>query len=112
MESTIPNCGLGTVEGYLSHSFAEPHAYWHPSAAVQYYRELIKKRILSDRILSMKERHRNSQYNEKTFFQLWGQWPRQMRVLKGPRCLARPIIATAIIEEDSDEWEPLSDDSI
>lgn len=30
---------------------------------------------MSDRTLSMQERHRNKQYNAKTFKELWGQWP-------------------------------------
>ena len=78
-------------KAYLSHSFDLPHAYWNPEAARGYYRELINSLILSNRVLSTNEKYRNHDYNEEAFEKVWGENPKTLKVLRGPRCLHRPI---------------------
>ena len=61
-----------------------------PEAALGYYREMMKTRILSDRVLCMHERYRSSDYDLQKFEDLWGEHPHSVRILRGPRCLSRP----------------------
>ena len=74
-------------KAYLSHSFDQPHNYWAPEASLGLYRELIKSRVLTDRTVSMRKTLQNKQYNPKQFKLLWGQWPNEISVVKGPNCL-------------------------
>lgn len=46
-------------KAYLLVSFGLYHYYWNPEAALGYYREMIRTRILSDRVLLRHERYRN-----------------------------------------------------
>jgi hypothetical protein len=39
------------------------------------FREMIKDRILTERILSTKELYSNTTYNTQTFTELWGEHP-------------------------------------
>jgi hypothetical protein len=46
------------------------------------FRELLKARIMTDRIMSMQERYQNRDYNKKTFRLLWVSTPKTMKVLQ------------------------------
>ena len=81
---------------YLSHFFALSHAYWNANVVVAYYLELLRNRILNDRILCMKERHRNNQYNAKKFKKLWEQYSNQIRIVVDSQCLFKSKIVNAI----------------
>ena len=77
---------------YLFHFFALSHVYWNVEVAVAYYRKLFKIRILSDRILCMKEIHKNKEYNAKKFKKLWNQFSKQIRIVIDSRCLFKFIM--------------------
>jgi len=83
---------------YLSHSFDDPIKYWEPEAARSYYRILVRKQILTDRVLCLHERYRTKDYSEKMFNSLWGELPNMLKVRKGPLCLraAAPGIGTTM----------------
>ena len=51
---------------------------------------MMKTRILSDRVLSMHERYRSSDYDLQKFEDPWGEHPHSVRIFRGPRCLSRP----------------------
>jgi len=74
-------------KAYLTHSFGESFMLWNPAAAAGYYRELIRRRILTDRTLCLSEKHQNRLYNERIFQLTWGQPPREIKIVKGPACL-------------------------
>src|SRR4029077_19607474 len=74
-------------KAYITYSFAQSCMLWVPSAAAGSYWEVIRKRILADRTLCLSERYQNRQHNERTFQKVWGQPPREIRILRGPACL-------------------------
>ena len=88
-------------KAYLSVAFGLPHCYWNPEAATGYDKEMMQTRILSDRVLSMKELYQNKDYNPSVFKELWGQYPDEIRILKGPDCMNRGVV----IEKDSLEGD-------
>ena len=77
-------------KAYLSHSFAEPHDFWHPDAALEYHKELIRTRIFTDRAVCIKEVTRSDHYDPVRFQAIWWQYLKHIRVRKGPLRLARP----------------------
>jgi hypothetical protein len=74
-------------KAYITYSFAQSCMLWVPGAAAGSYREVIRKRILTVRTLCLSERYQSRQHNERTFQKVWGQPPREIRILKGPACL-------------------------
>ena len=74
-------------KAYLTHSFGESFMLWNPAAAAGYYRELIRRRILTDRTLCLSEKYQNRLYNERIFQLTWGQPPREIKIVKGLACL-------------------------
>ena len=44
--------------------------------AIGYYREVIRTRILSEKVPSINEKYQNGQYNRKVFTELLGYFPR------------------------------------
>lgn len=78
-------------KAYLSVSFASPHCYWHPESALAYYRDIVRTRILSDRVLCIGEKYQDQKYNPMVFKNLWGEYPRDIRIRRGPACINRSI---------------------
>ena len=62
-----------------------------PDAARGYYKEVLNGLILSDKILSTNEKYQSNQYNEEIFTEIWGENPKLIKILHGPRCLNRPL---------------------
>ena len=77
-------------KAFLSHSWKKVIRFWSPETVVTVYREIIKRRILTERNLSIIERYQNRLYNEKVFQEVWGQLPKEIKILKGPGYLLRP----------------------
>ena len=71
---------------------------------------MIRTRILSDRVLSMNERYSNGHYNNVTFKELWGQYPREIRILKGPECVSRPRPFSHRVEISTENEPELEND--
>ena len=54
--------------------------------------------MLTDRTVSMRKTLQNKQYNPKQFKLLWGEWPNEIRIVKGPRYLSRPFQLSASLQ--------------
>ena len=74
-------------KAFLSYSLQTVNRYWSPVAAVSYYREVIKRGILTERTLSLSERYSNRRYNKEVFKEVWGEAPQEIRILRGPKCM-------------------------
>ncbi|KGQ00907.1 hypothetical protein PAAG_12410 [Paracoccidioides lutzii Pb01] len=83
--TTLSNGWLGDLKAYLSHSFNQGHQYWNPTAAKTVYRDMIRRRILTDRSISILALLRTG--NSERFRQTWGQDALTLPILKGPLCL-------------------------
>ena len=77
---------------YLSYLFDLSHRYWSPEVALGYYKEMIKNLILTDKILCSNEKYKSSLYNEDAFIGVWGENPHNVKILRGPKCLYRPLL--------------------
>jgi hypothetical protein len=48
---------------------------------------LLRKRIMADRTLSLSKIYKDNENNPMVFEEVWGENPREIRVLKGPKCI-------------------------
>jgi hypothetical protein len=75
-------------KAYLTHSFAAPTQLWALNTTRSIFRDMLRDRILTERILSTKELYSNNIYNVQMFTTLWGEDPRAIRIIRGPTCLS------------------------
>lgn len=61
---------------------------WNLDAALGYYREVIRTRILSDRVLSMNERYAITTHVSSKNYGVIA--PKEFAFLRGPECISRP----------------------
>jgi hypothetical protein len=71
----------------LSHSFGKPNQYWGLESTPAMFLSMMRKRIMTDRSLSMSKIYSDRDYNPSKFEDLWGQDLYDIRILKGPECL-------------------------
>lgn len=70
--------------------------YWTEDGARAYYRTTIRKRIMTDRVISMSKHYRFKEMNKSVFEEVWGQDPEKMKVIREPKCMV-------VIEEEGSE---------
>jgi hypothetical protein len=74
-------------KAHLSHSFDKPNAYWNPEAISAIFLSMLRKRIIADRSLSLSKIYKDNENNPLVFEEVWGENPREIKVLKGPKCI-------------------------
>jgi hypothetical protein len=92
----------------LSYSFGKPNQYWGIESTPAMFLSMMRKRIMTDRSLSISKIYSDRDYNPLKFKDLWGQDPYEIRVLKGPGCLLDSFqIGPQALEPESDPEDVL-----
>jgi hypothetical protein len=94
---------------YLTVAWKEPYKLWSPEAAVPLYRTMLRRTILSEKVLAQNETYRNHHYNYTSFRKLWREDLRTLSIRKGSQCLIR--IEPPRLDTELDEGEEESDGS-
>ena len=75
--------------------------YWGPDTAAGYFKVVLERQILTERIVSISEIYRDSVFTEESFREVWGQNPRDIRILKGPGCLKQELAQSESQQSES-----------
>jgi hypothetical protein len=96
-------------KAHLSHSFDKLNTYWNSKAISAMYLSMLRKRIMADRTLSLSKIYKDNANNPMVFEEVWDENPREIRVLKGPKCIQ--AVAGEVISLRLHDLSVLMDDS-
>lgn len=89
-------------KSYLTYSFGSEPQLWKVEIAVTYYRNQIIRNIAVDRIACISPKYEGQRGSKAMFRKLWGEEAIQMRLLRGPKCVANEP-SNQIVESSSSE---------
>ena len=72
---------------HLIHNFNESVKLWNVNETIDFYRNMIKKHISTNRILCLYEKYRNKKYNSKIFENLWNESLKKYKIKLKFKCL-------------------------
>ena len=72
---------------HLIHNFNESVKLWNVNETIDFYRNMIKKHISTNRILCLYEKYRNKKYNSKIFENLWNESFKKYKIKLRFKCL-------------------------